>query len=53
MVESTIKTKDDKGLYSISSPRISQGKFYTESTRTFPSISVSTPYISKIKTYYI
>lgn len=53
MVESTIKTKDDRGLYTVSSPRISQGKFCTESTKTFPSISVSMPYISKIKTYYI
>lgn len=35
------------------SPRIPQGKYYTESTKTFPSISASLPYISKIKTYYL
>jgi hypothetical protein len=53
MVESEIKVKDDKGVYGVLSPRIAQGKFYTESTKIFPSIPASQSYITKLKTYYL
>lgn len=53
MVESKIKVKEEKGVYGVLSPRIAQGKYYTESTKIFPSITLSQPYIAKIKTYYL